>query len=476
MEQGTDTGRTKFWNFIDNFKGDKVIWMIVLLLVLISLVSIFASTSGLAEDGVSRLDIFMDQLKLVCGGLFIILFCYNFMNVRIIRALSSFGFILSLILLICLYGGLGVEINGAVRALQIGGVQIYVFEVIKVSMVMYLSWAIFAYKEDRFFLPKLIAGTALQSAGGHDADGEASDPAAGGEPQVSKLAFVTKPWFKRLWYIYLPILIICAGMFKGGISSTLFCGLVMFLVILIGGMPKREIFGALIVGLAIVGIFTGIYFASDGDKFSRIGTAINRLTLHREYEVIAEGNTRSDEYRTAMDKIRQPEGAKLAVKEGGLIGKGPGGSTQKYSVFAIFSDYMYSFIVEEYGLIGGIIVLILYVSLLARGSLIARFCDDWFSKTAVAGLVLLISGQALMHIFINVNIGPLTGQTLPMVSHGSSSFLSFSVAFGALLSISRLAKKNMDTQAVAADENEEAEMIAAETVPEEEIQEETGNG
>ena len=74
MEQGTDTGRTKFWNFIDNFKGDKVIWMIVLLLVLISLVSIFASTSGLAEDGVSRLDIFMDQLKLVCGGLFIILF------------------------------------------------------------------------------------------------------------------------------------------------------------------------------------------------------------------------------------------------------------------------------------------------------------------------------------------------------------------------------------------------------------------
>ena len=164
----------------------------------------------------------------------------------------------------------------------------------------------------------------------------------------------------------------------------------------------------------------------------------------------------------AIDKIRQPESAKIAVKEGGIFGKGPGNSTQKYSVYAIFSDYIYSFIIEEYGLFGGILVLVLYVSLLARGSLIVRLCDSTFAKIAVAGLVLLITGQAFMHMFINVNIGPLTGQTLPMVSHGSSSFLSFSVAFGVLLSISKLAKKNMDARIAEVQAEQEAAAAARE--------------
>ena len=77
-----------------------------------------------------------------------------------------------------------------------------------------------------------------------------------------------------------------------------------------------------------------------------------------------------------------------------------------------------------------------------------KSCDSMFAKIAVAGLVLLITGQAFMHMLVNVNIGPLTGQTLPMVSHGSSSFLSFSVAFGVLLSISRFARKNAVVQEV----------------------------
>ena len=90
--------------------------------------------------------------------------------------------------------------------------------------------------------------------------------------------------------------------------------------------------------------------------------------------------------------------------------------------------------------------MILYLSVLARGCMIVRFCDTCFAKVAVAGLCLLITGQAFMHILVNVNIGPLTGQTLPLISHGSSSFLCFSVAFGVLLSISRLARKKVDAQ------------------------------
>ena len=135
------------------------------------------------------------------------------------------------------------------------------------------------------------------------------------------------------------------------------------------------------------------------------------------------------------------------------LGKGIGNSTQKYRVQNIYGDYMYSFIIEEYGLFGGLIILILYVSLLARSSIIARMCSDDFAKYALGGLAILISGQAFMHIVVNVDIGPMTGQTLPLISHGASAFLVFCAAFGLILSISRMAKKKIQTVEELSQEN-----------------------
>jgi cell division protein FtsW len=106
--------------------------------------------------------------------------------------------------------------------------------------------------------------------------------------------------------------------------------------------------------------------------------------------------------------------------------------------------------VEEYGLIGGIIVIFLYVSLLARGSTIARLCNNEYAKIAVGGLSVLITGQAFMHMFVNVDIGPMTGQTLPLISHGSFAFLVFCIAFGVILSISRMARKRIKAEVEAA--------------------------
>jgi cell division protein FtsW len=120
-----------------------------------------------------------------------------------------------------------------------------------------------------------------------------------------------------------------------------------------------------------------------------------------------------------------------------------GGSTQKYVVSNIYGDYMFSFLVEEYGLIGGILIIFLYVSLLARGSLIASNCSNEYAKIAVGGLSVLITGQAFMHILVNVDIGPMTGQTLPLISHGSFAFLVFCIAFGVILSISRMAREEI---------------------------------
>jgi cell division protein FtsW len=88
----------------------------------------------------------------------------------------------------------------------------------------------------------------------------------------------------------------------------------------------------------------------------------------------------------------------------------------------------------------------MYSSLLARGAILVKNCDNEFAKIVVAGLVILISGQALMHMMINVDLGPLTGQTLPMISHGNSSFIAFSIAFGIILAISRMAKEKVDRE------------------------------
>ena len=157
------------------------------------------------------------------------------------------------------------------------------------------------------------------------------------------------------------------------------------------------------------------------------------------------------EYQKALDKIRQPIGAKLAIKRGGVFGKGPGGSVQKYVVPVIYEDYIFSFIIEEYGLLGGILVIILYISLLARASIIVRNCDDKFAKYAIAGLSVMISGQAMMHILVNCDVGLLTGQTLPLISYGTSAFLCISIAFGILLSISRMATRKVEREAAKSD-------------------------
>lgn len=186
---------------------------------------------------------------------------------------------------------------------------------------------------------------------------------------------------------------------------------------------------------------------------SRIGTGVSRIFNDVDYEKkFLESKRGSIEYQKALDKMRQPYSAKIAVKEGGIFGKGPGQSTQRYVVPDISEDYIYSFIIEEYGLFGGIIVIFLYISLLARGSIIVRNCGkDDYAKICVAGLCILISGQAFLHMAVNADILPMTGQTLPLISHGTSAFLCFCIAFGVILSISRIAAKRIEKETRNAD-------------------------
>ena len=422
----TRADKNGFWGFIDNIEGDKVVWIIVFLLIMISILAIFSSTSLLKEGGKDRMDFVTEHLVVVGLGLGCIFGLYNIKKIGVFRMLSQLGFGVSLVLLGLLASHLRIpgvieaeRINGAWRTLRIAGFQLHVFEVVKVAMVLYLAWAIHAFKEKRL----KYGNTDLQ---------------------------------KRLIYMYAPILIVCALTLLGSGSSAVFIGVILISTLLIGGMPFKEIALAGVAGLLGLVMIVGVYNATDGKvfkKFERIATMNSRLAADYSPERLKEVEPRSREFYKILDQIKQPYSAKIAVHEGKLIGKNSGNSTQKYVVSNIYGDYMFSFLIEEYGLIGGIIVIFLYVSLLARGSTIARLCSNEYAKIAVGGLSVLITGQAFMHMFVNVDIGPMTGQTLPLISHGSFAFLVFCIAFGVILSISRMARKKIQ------EEEEKAEPI-----------------
>ena len=129
--------------------------------------------------------------------------------------------------------------------------------------------------------------------------------------------------------------------------------------------------------------------------------------------------------------------AKIAIASANIIGKGPGKSTQRYVLPHPYSDFIYSIIVEEWGLAGGVTVLLLYLWFLFRCIAIARNCTKMFSAILVIALGLLITTQAMLHILVNVSLLPVTGHTLPLISLGGTSLIIMSSAFGIILAVSR---------------------------------------
>ena len=415
---------------MDRFAGDKVIFLIALFLMLISVISVFSSTPLLAIELKSdRTSIMVDQLKLVGLGFVIILALYGFFKVEWYRKLSRWGFAVSFVLLAVLVFKLNFgfvragEINGARRILILAGKQIHIYEFVKIFMIMYLGWALDTYKEHGFtFLPKLAS-------------------------KFQRLAFLEKDIWQKIFYIYLPILLVTLMVSTGSNSSALFIGGIMILMVLIGGLEIKDV---ALVGAVLIVAFGCMFGAYKMGilKDTRLGTLVSRITNDDDatMDILLSSEPYTKQWQKAKDALDQPVGALLAIKEGGFWGKGIGNSTQKYQVPVIFGDYMFSFIVEEAGLWGALLLILLYYSLLARGTLVAKQCDKYYDKMIVTGLIILVTGQAFMHMAVNVHLPlvPQTGQTLPLVSHGANSFLAFSIVFGILLSISRDARENMD--------------------------------
>lgn len=443
--------KTIFGRLADNIrKGDRVIWLIVVILMLISLVAIFSSTSTLAmHSGVSRWTIFAKHILLVAAGLMIIVLSSAIPSIKWYRMISALGFIGSLVLLLFLVLHLHIgdaikvkTVNGASRTIDIFGFGLQVYEVVKIAMVMYLSWALQMYDARAFRLSNFLA-----------------------ERFPSALGWLAKDNVQLWIYIFLPIMIVTGLILLGSTGSAILCFCVMMVTLLIGGIKWKSLISPVLVVIAGGLLLVGTHIVSSGAAIPRMKTVFSRLhvplpypdkqareemraemeLLSMEADELREG---SEDHRKYLDKHRQAESAGIALVEGGrhIVGKGPGKSTQKYVVPVMYEDYIYSLLIEEYGLIFGIIVLLMYMSIFARGGIIISHTTNRYAQACVGGLVFLITFQALFHILINCNVGIVSGQTLPLISHGRCSFLCFCIAFGEILCISRMTTEKIERE------------------------------
>lgn len=392
-------------------QGDRIIWILVLYLAIISLLAVFSSSTFLANKaGVSKLYILQEQLISVSIGLAALLVCY-LIPMRFYRFLAFPVFGITVVMLVLLFIIPDVR-NEAARGIKLFGRTIQVFEFAKVGLILYIAKALELWENSltryKDFLLKIL----------------------------------------------LPVGIVCIMVMANSFSSALLFGVISILLLFFMNVNIKHLgitagIGILVV-LAMFGIYSLFYnnkSHAEGEKsgsvakvFNRFSTATNRIVnffdAKEEMEEAATAMTPAARQRH-LDGQRQAINAKVAIHEGGIIGKGPGKSTQRYSLSMAFSDFIYAFIVEEYGLLGGIVVILIYLIFLFRCITIANRCETIFPGALVLGLAFLIATQAFLHIMVNVGLMPVTGHTLPLISHGGTAYMVLSGAFGIILSVSK---------------------------------------
>lgn len=409
---------------INRLNGDKVIWIIVFLLSLSSIALIYSSSSSLAfKEHTTNFAFLVKQLKFVIMGLVALYLCYK-IPLGWYRFLAYPALAISIILLL-LTPIIGKEVNGAKRWIDIGGVTFQPTEMAKIAIILYLARALELSKLSTFreFLIKIIA----------------------------------------------PIGITCVLIMVGSVSAALFVGLISFCVLFIAGVKWSYLFKSAGIGLGCFAILFILHLSFG--ILPRLDTATSRIKKHFVATEISAALTAEEKQKEA-DKTFQEDMAKVAISSVGILGKGPGKSTQRYVLPHPYSDYIYTIIIEEYGLVGGVFVLMLYLWFLYRCIIMVRSCAKVFTAITVGGLGMLITIQASLHILVNVGIMPVTGHTLPLVSLGGTSLVILSCAFGIILSVSRTidigadrksrAGKDNETEATAEEDGAEDELIIEE--------------
>ncbi len=366
------------------FKGDGVIWGVVLLLSLFSLLAVYSSTGSLAyqSQDASTASYILKHFSLLVLSLVVIFITHN-IPYKFYSKLSQLLLIVAFVLLI-LTLVMGTSVNQAKRWLTLPGIglTIQTSDFAKLALVMYTA-RILSVKQYRITNFKEVVG-----------------------------------------YLFVPALIICGLILPENLSTALILFATVMILMFVGRVKIKYIASMVMLGVVLLGILVGSLLLS-GEQ-GRIDTWESRI------EHFTDGES-SDNYQVKQSKI--------AIATGGVLGKGPGNSTQRDFLPYAYSDFIYAIIVEEYGFVGGLFILFLYMVLLYRAGVIVRRSTRTFGAFLATGLTLLLVIQAVINMGVTVHLIPVTGQTLPFVSMGGSSLLFSSLAIGIILSVSRSAGK-----------------------------------
>jgi cell division protein FtsW len=261
---------------------------------------------------------------------------------------------------------------------------------------------------------------------------------------LSRKQHVIKDFKKGFLPVIIPIIIICGLIAPANLSTALLLGASCMLLLFIGRIRTSHLLltGAIaMIPLAML-IMAAVlqHNTSDADAvtskesssklFVRVSTWVNRVEA---FMYGSKGADNDDNYQTNQ--------AKIAIAKGGMLGVGPGNSTQRNFLPQAYNDFIYPIIIEEYGLIGGAFIVFIYLVFLYRSIRIFKRCPFAFGAFLALGLSFTLAIQAISNMAVSVNILPVTGVTLPLISMGGSSFLFTCVSIGIILSVARNVEK-----------------------------------
>lgn len=375
----------KLFNYL---KGDKVIWAVMFILSLLSILVVYSAVVTLAykfKQGNSEYYLVKHFVIIALG--FGIAYVFHKIKYTVFSKVSQIGFVLSIPLLI--YTLLkGVSAGEASRWIEIPGLGL-TFQSSDVAKLMLL-----------IYVARVLTVKAKELID-----------------------------FKSVFrYLLLPVGLVCALILPANFSTAALLFFNCMVLMFIGGIQLRIIFKICGAGLLVATLlFLWVFFAPDTFPTKRAHTWKARI------ENFIKGDTESN---------YQSEQAKIAIATGGIIGKGPGNSTQRAFLPQASSDFIYAIIIEEYGFFIGFLLLFLYMILLYRGIKILRDNNKPFGALVAIGLSFSLVFQALVNMAVAVNLFPVTGQPLPLISMGGTSIWFTMIALGIILSVSRSSEDN----------------------------------
>ena len=370
-------------------EGDRVIWMVALILSVWSLLSVYGSISSLAVKAEGNsLKFLTKQGTFLVLGLMTIYIVHR-INYKYFAKLANFVYVAAVLALV-LTLAIGPDINDAKRWLQIPivGITVQTSDFAKVAMIIYLAKELHMKRE---ILDDFRNGIAP---------------------------------------ILVRIGIVCGLILPEDLSTAVLLGAVCLGMMLIASVPWRSMFriGGIVVAMGIAVYGVGKF---KPDLVPRLGTWTSRIE-----QFIGFASTGIS--REATEGEYQIELAQIAIHKGGMLPSGPGSGTSRNFLPHPYSDMIYAFIIEEWGaIIGGLGLLLLYLILMYRTIDAARKCDKPFGSYLAMGLGMMICMQALINMAVAVRLFPTTGQPLPLVSLGGTSILFTSISIGIILAVSR---------------------------------------